>query len=57
MNGYGYQWRQSPACCRAAQIESGDFAPACPSDCWFWWVALGAAAAAILLPVRKGAPR
>ena len=53
MNGYGYQWRQSPSCCQAAQIESGDFAPACPSSCWFWWVVVGAAAAAILLPVRK----
>jgi hypothetical protein len=54
MNGYGYQWRLSPACCQAQAVESGDFAPECPTTCWFWFVVLGAAAAALLVPVRKG---
>ena len=55
MNGYGYQWRLSPSCCQAQAIESGDFAPECPSTCWFWFVVVAAGAVALLAPVRKGA--
>jgi hypothetical protein len=54
MNGYGYQWRTSPACCQAAAIEAGDFAPPCRSFCWFWIVTGVAVGVAVLWPVKKG---
>lgn len=58
MNGYGYQWRLSASCCRAEQVEAGDYAPTCAGSNptgWFWIVVAAAGAAALLWPARKRA--
>lgn len=52
INGYGYQWRISPGCCKAADIEAGDVAPCCDSTMWFWLLALGAVGVALFAPKR-----
>jgi hypothetical protein len=51
LNGYGYKWRDSAACCNAAAIEAGDVSE-CPSSCWFWLLAIGAIGVALLAPKR-----
>jgi MYXO-CTERM domain-containing protein len=57
MRGYGYQWKISPGCCRAAQIEAGDIPPNCgaggsSSDTWFWGLAAIALGLAVFLPAK-----
>lgn len=58
MNGYGYQWKIAPGCCRAAEIDAGDLTPSCgcdqaSDDLWFWGLAVIALGVAVLLPAKK----
>lgn len=53
MDGYGYQWKTNPLCCRAEEKAAGD--GPCPSNCWFWLIAAGVLGLAILAPVKRGA--
>ncbi len=53
IRGYGYQWRVTPAVCRASAIEAGDLSPDCGSTLWFWLLAAGALGWAVLAPVRR----
>lgn len=52
LQGYGYQWRVSDGCCKAAAIEAGDIRQDCPSSCWFWLLAIGAVGVALYWPKR-----
>lgn len=53
MDGMGYQWRVSRAVCEAAAIEAGDVPAECPPTFWFWILALGVGAVAVLTPKKK----
>jgi hypothetical protein len=55
MDGYGYQWRVNPACCRADAVEAGDVPVECPSTCWFWLLAAGVGLVAAFAPKKRGA--
>lgn len=55
MDGYGYQWRINPMCCKAQAQAAGDVGGDCPSVGWFWGFTVVAIAAALLVARPKGA--